>query len=182
MRAWRKLISGMELVGTPYPNTEEELQAFEKAHSLKLPEEYREYCKIIGGGDFNEVLSVHCLAHTRPVEEQLEDQFDFRSVLKSAFKNNSSMQHIIDSSFIFAFGVEDHNLYFLLDLSSYDKKRKDCDIYVLHWLKQEYHNLGRSFYKFISDFCVSETAKREYPNLLCDDDFNYSNTLVYYSA
>jgi hypothetical protein len=181
MRAWQELISGMKLIGTPYPNTEAELCAFEDTNNIQLPLEYREYCKVFGGGDFNEIIKVFCIAHTVPAEDLISEQRDFKFLLKMAFRDYPLVQQIIDTSFIFAFGIENNDLSFLFDFSSYDHNQESCNIYVLNRLTYSYYNLGCSFYRFTYDFCITETARQEFPDLLCDDNFIYTNTFICHS-
>jgi hypothetical protein len=63
----------------------------------------------------------------------------------------------------FAFGMSDMAVLFLWDLGSYSSEDDSYDIYCLQLNSIKSYFLGRSFFEFVSEFCVGKRISQIIP-------------------
>lgn len=158
---WYSLLAQMEILGNQKGTLNEEtILTFEKETGIILPNEYKEFCQIFGGGTFGSFVSI-----LRPSSHMLEMssltlyaiKTDFREYLwkKTEDTSTKATERILDFALRFA---EDYfsNYIAIWDLRTYNKLDQSYDIYWLKWdgFEGDIYYLGRSVFEFVRDFCL----------------------------
>lgn len=157
---WKLLLSELEVVlecstGLSTLN-EQQLERFELQTQLILPQEYKEFCQIIGTGRFGRNMFYIECPDPENYQEQLESNEIILDACKSGFSWSDDIRKLLDSSYLFGGG--DSHLLFVFDLRTYIEENYSYKIYGISCITGFCHYFGRSFFEFINFFCIGDKA------------------------
>jgi len=152
-----------------YVKTDLDIETFEIVNRIKLPSDYKSYCKVFGNGIFSDWVSIFAisLAHSE------ESKYFTRGAIKYV-QEDIQRGHVIectDINFVnklldncFAFAMSSTAGTILWDLSSYSESDGEYDIYYIFLDDLCVSYLGRSFYEFITNFCLGSMWFEVFPD------------------
>jgi hypothetical protein len=161
MQQWQDFLSQLEIIDSVCETcSPADLLRFELYHNIILPQEYKEYCQILGTGLLG--YGMHIYALTPGLLEYSE------TTLASLIENlelfpsddiarDQRLKNLFQSSFVFA---DDSGAHIALwDLKTYRDADKSYDIYWVDVdLVDDDDRIGRSFFEFVSDFCLGKSS------------------------
>ncbi|MGG6239463.1 SMI1/KNR4 family protein [Nodosilinea sp. AN01ver1] len=163
------LVSSLEIVGSPNPDifTLEDLAQFEMEAGFRLPDDYKQFCRTLGSGQFGGHMKICC-----PRIEYSRKSISFMKIAlwlaKEEFGNFDLAQEIKDLlNACFVFGTNPNCQDVVWDLRTYQESDDSYDIYLIPLDPlDEFYFLGRSFLKFLEDFCIGEQGYKNLPEHL----------------
>lgn len=174
---WQKLIERLEITtdeGGAEVLDAESLESFENKYNIKLPNDYKEFCQILGTGVLAEQVRICCLTEQYVSNERwfLNDAI---SKLQKHLENDPSKDPNRDLTFInllkFAlpFGdLCDGDLLLVWDLRTYSRSDDSYDIFCVDCVTPECDDpvfLGRIFFDFVQDFCYTARPSEIFPDI-----------------
>ena len=166
---WKSILKKLEIVlecsiGLSVVS-EAEILEFESRHNLILPAEYKDFCQVIGTGRFMSNDFYIEVPDPERSEEVLISNGIILEACNDSYKGWSSRnQKILDNSYLF--GGSDNFVSFVFDKRTYNEVDKSYDIYGISCHNGFIYSFGRSFLKFIKNYCVGDKAWIECPMLL----------------
>jgi hypothetical protein len=152
---WQELLNTIEVQpnGNLFPSSEDQIVAFEFKSGLKLPDDYREFCKFFGSGSFGDIHIVGS-----GLDDLIPDWI--KNVVTSKYEHDfidanelSELIGMLDSSLLFGSG---NNQSFFLDSSH--------NVYILYFGDLIYgYNFGFGFTSFILNYCLSQDFQESLP-------------------
>jgi hypothetical protein len=141
--------------------SEEQFSMFEKYLEFKLPKGYKEFCFVFGQGCFNKgFLCIHCPREN--AEIFLASHQEILDATKSLYPQNLDLKNLLESSYLIGLGPQ---TLFVFNLKTYDSEDESYDIYAIDEDGKCY-GVGRDFYDFIENFCVTQVHAKQFPDLL----------------
>lgn len=163
MLVWQELLEQTQVLGEEGLQTVSELEisSFENSHRVKLPEDYKDFCKVFGTGTFGATLSLYCLPYDQTdvgdLKRELEDNKDLEgSELSYRLRDGESLpvneiSRILNYAFVF--GHTSGGEIVIFDLQSYSATDNSCDIYMTR--VEDFpgiYKVGRNLLEFIQLF------------------------------
>jgi len=194
MDKWLSFFSLLEIEGVSESCfNEEEFKSFEAEMGIRFPKGYKEFCTIFGTGMLGGFIRIYCPCKGNP-EADIREHLWVIDTLKAdvAFERDSiergfssfgdekvsMLERLLDSAF--AFGDNPNAEIFLWDLSSYNELDKSYDIYIVP--SDDLSNttlVGRDFYEFVSEFCLTPKSDELLPpKLRFYEDENITKTFL----
>jgi hypothetical protein len=167
------LLNSIEIQGLIQLNSDEDLHAFEDASGFRLPSEFKDYCKVFGGGFFGATgVTIDFITIPEIVSILLNEQAQRESILSTVEylaedQSPSELVRLINHSYNFGYSYS--NAWFLWDLESYSQKDKSYDIYIVKGITTDevrFHKLGRNFCEFIRDYAMGRNPDQNFLELL----------------
>jgi len=152
-----------------YPNdsfilNELQLIDFENTACFKLPQEFKEYCQVFGSGRFgSDGFAIYC-PDIENIEGHLGSNENILEACQHSFKWSVKELELLNNAY--RFGSGECYVSFIFDLRSYSEEDKSYDIYGISCDDGVIYFLGRSFFEFVSEICIGERTKKEFPELL----------------
>lgn len=138
---------------------------FENTAGFKLPQEFKEYCQVFGSGRFGLHGFVIDCPNFDDIEGHLGSNESMLASCQYSFKWSIKELELLKNAYMFGRGNCD--VSFIFDLRSYSEEDKSYDIYGLSCGGSGVvYYLGRSFFEFVSEICIGERTKKEFPKLL----------------
>lgn len=155
-----------------------QLKQFESKISIILPQEYKEFCQVFGAGCFgHDGIDIDC-PNLENIEAELDNNLDIPQNWKETCQGwSNEAEQLLDKAYMFGSGGGD--TIFVFDLRSYKKEDESYDIYGIGCEVAVICYLGRSFFKFISDYCIGD---RDFPELLLDTCEDIDKNDPYYQS
>ncbi|MEK6234260.1 MAG: SMI1/KNR4 family protein, partial [Planctomycetales bacterium] len=73
-RSWNWLLDNIAVEGEPAPTSDNMLNEYETLNSIKLPQSYRDYCKVFGSGRLTGKIAVQIMTpRNKSVENSIEE-------------------------------------------------------------------------------------------------------------
>jgi hypothetical protein len=171
---WESLLNSLNLTGIACLSSEKELFEFEQKCGFKLPESYKNYCRVFGRGRFKDKdMTIFEILPTPWIDDTIAENLD---ILEGQFIYDDSPleKHLKKHGFYIGIAVD---FRFFWDLDSYQESDDEYDIYARTEWDYGLHKVGRSFFEFIQDFCIGQAGIRAFPELSAtDEDGNPLNT------
>jgi hypothetical protein len=153
---WNELLNTIEVRPNRnlFPSSEEQIVAFESKFGLKLPDDYRGFCKIFGSGSFGDI---------HIVGSRLDDLIPdwIKDIVTSKYEHDlidanelSELLAMLNSSLLFGSG---NNQSFFLD-SSHNVYALDFDDLIYGY------NFGFGFTLFILNYCLNQEFQESLPD------------------
>jgi hypothetical protein len=169
------LFDSLEIREILATNSDDDLQALEEAIGFRLPRDFRNYCRIFGGGFFG-VTGVIIDFISRPeIPNIILNEKSQRETISYAIESLKIAQRPVDSnlrrlvSHSYNFGYSYTNAWFLWDLESYSREDESYDIYIVKNITSDqirFHKLGRNFCEFIRDCVMARNPDQNFLELL----------------
>jgi hypothetical protein len=141
-------------------STEEDLIYFENETGLKLPPDYKEFCKIIGTANLGGFIEIFTPSFKMSemfvnlIQENLGTQ------IEDGETNDLDLDFVTELlNFTFIFGRTGNAEHIVWDLRTYRKSDQSYDIYLIpaHDIENVYL-IGRDFNIFLQEFCFGTSA------------------------
>jgi SMI1 / KNR4 family (SUKH-1) len=175
---WQQLIDSLEITEDESGReilSSKELLRIEKEHHIRFPEDYKEFCQILGTGVLGDRVRMHC-----PTDKLIHNEkhtLDYATRRMQDYKEYypprslNGIQNIIQLlNSAFPFGdMCDSGLLFVWDLRTYHEQDDGYDIYWIDCRDTERYNpvfMGRSFFDFIEHYCYGTRLAEVFPELL----------------
>ncbi len=155
---WEKLLFQLEIILECTHDlstlTENQLNYFESQTQLILPEEYKNYCQIIGSGRFSRSqFSIDC-----PDVNSIQETLTSNEIILEAYTSRHSWSltilQLLDSAYLFGGGLDFKELL-IFDLRTYREIDQSYDIYFVS-PDGDVNFLSRSFFDLIKDYCIGD--------------------------
>jgi hypothetical protein len=166
LQPWQQLMMELEVQQQEClrPCPEAELLAFEAESGIILPDSFKGFCQVFGGGSFCEMIDIWC-----PPDIALSQEFigyhqqDMRSMREADPKrfNSKLVETFLNTALIF--GTSSRQESFVWDLRTYSRDDLSYDIYLLHIGSPDAYFVGREFTEFITEYCLGDKAFRILP-------------------
>jgi hypothetical protein len=170
---WGRLIDTIEVINSPLIEimTSEEILAFEQTHNLLLPQDYKDFCQILGTGQANKYLNIYS-----PTDSLIKHQQLIHLTIRhiSKFPSNNVQQDLLKIDLLknsFMFGDDSCSCMYMWDLRTYSNLDNSYDIYCGVWdspaysFDREYQLMGRSFLEFAKKHIFQGIISEIDPNI-----------------
>jgi SMI1 / KNR4 family (SUKH-1) len=170
---WHQLISSIEVIDSPLMElmTSEEILTFEQSHNLLLPQDYKDFCQVLGTGQANKYLNIYS-----PTDSLIRQQELIRLTMQhvSNFPSSSIQQDLLKTNLLansFMFGDDSCGCMYMWDLRTYSDLDSSYDIYCGVWdspadsFEREYQLMGRSFLEFAEKYIFQGIISEMDPNI-----------------
>lgn len=160
MQQWQNFLSQLQLINSGCEITDlADLLRFEIHHNIILPQEYKEYCQVFGTGRLGYGMHIYTLTPylVKHSEETLATLIEDLELFPSNdVVRDQSLKNLLQAGFVFA---DDSGAHVALwDLRTYRNEDKSYDIYWVDIdLVSDADRIGRSFFEFVSDFCLGKS-------------------------
>jgi hypothetical protein len=173
---WEDLLNSLNLTGLACVSSEQEISEFEEKCGFKVPESYKNYCRIFGHGTFKDKdLAIYEIGPISWIDAVILESFSIREA------------QFTDDELPLAIHLKDHGFYigiaedicFFWDLGSCQSSDDEYDIYARTESDNGLYKVGRNFFQFIRDFCIGQVGTRDFPGLIflpTDENNNPLNT------
>jgi SMI1-KNR4 cell-wall len=179
---WHPLITRIQFINTRYginPNryiipTQEVISEFEREHNIIFPTDYKEFCKVFGLGFIDNWLKIYCPGTPLLVETQEYLSVNAEWIRKVNNYTNfgdadARMIDLLEHGFVFAEDLGSKIAFW--DLRTYQSTDDSYDIYWAVWdcpdpetSPSDLMYLGRSFFRFINEYCYGIRKNELYPD------------------
>jgi SMI1-KNR4 cell-wall len=173
---WEDLLNSLNLTGVACISSEQEISEFEEKCGFKVPESYKNYCRVFGRGTFKDKdITIYEIWPPDWIDEIVLERLSMREA------------QFVDDDSPLAIHLKDHGCYiglaedicFFWDLDSYQESDDEYDIYARTESDNGLYKVGRNFLQFIQDFCIGQVGIRDFPDLIflsTDENDNPLNT------
>jgi hypothetical protein len=163
-----------KLTGAVRTSTSEDLARFEAESEILLPHGYKEFCQVFGDGEFGYTQ----FAVNIPGQKEDQDIITVRTLMIETYCDTKELDPSGNIKYIsqnalsriensYRFGTGQGYLHFIFDLTSYSETNLSYDIYAVKCdSNPSITFLGRDFFYFIKNYCLSNRLELSFPHLL----------------
>jgi hypothetical protein len=136
----------------------QEINLFESNSGIILPSDFKDFCRVFGTSSFGEFVGISCppdVEFSREISDNLRQALERLRETDIRFESRA-VDDILENALIF--GADQTQDFFLWDLRTYSLEDDSYDIYFVTVNLPEAYLIGRSFFEFVTEYCLGERA------------------------